>query len=357
MTDFEQMQNTSEAIGYKCEGCGAPVEFDPATQTLKCNHCGSETKIDCNQHVEERSFEEIFNCARWEGGVKVIQCQNCGAKEVLDKNEISSSCPFCGSPSVLETSELAGIKPDTAIPFKMQKQTATAKCLKWLKSRFFAPGEFKKNVKINSLKGCYLPTWTFDCNTSVFYEGRLGKHYTETYVVNGKTMTRTKTRYFNVSGRLAKNYNDIYVKGSEVVNDKYLQRIQPFDMNDYVKYDDKLLAGFEANHYTIQPMDAWNQAEEMIKASCRSEIVSRYGADVVVYLNLSLMHNSKSFKYLLLPVYISATNYKNKLYNQYVNGVNGNVCGNVPKSPLKIALTCLLGAAALVGLVCLLTLV
>ena len=167
-------------------------------------------------------------------------------------------------------------------------------------------------------------------------------------------MTRTKTRYFNVSGRLSKNYNDIYVKGSEVVNDKYLQRIQPFDMNDYVKYDDKLLAGFEANHYTIQPIDAWRQAEEMIKASCQSEIVASYGADVVVYLNLSFTHHSKSFKYLLLPVYISATNYKNKLYNQYVNGVNGKVTGHVPKSPLKITLTCLLGVAVLAGLVLLL---
>ena len=354
MADFQQMQNPSESIGYKCEGCGAPVEFDPQTQSLRCSHCGLESKIDFDTSVNERSFEELFDCQPWQGGIKVIQCQNCGAKEVLDKNEISSSCPFCGSPSVLEQDELAGIKPDSAIPFKLQKQSAASKCLKWLKSRFFAPSHFKKNVKLNSVKGCYLPTWTFDCNTTVFYEGRLGQRYTETYVVNGKTMTRTKVRYFNVSGRLDKSYNDIYVKGSEVVNDKYLQRIQPFDMNDYVKYDDKLLAGFEANHYTIQPIDAWHTAEDMIKSQCRQEIVWRYNADEVVYLNLSLTHHSKSFKYLLLPVYISATNYKNKLYNQYVNGVTGKVTGKVPVSPLKVALTCLVGVAVLVGLVLLL---
>ena len=356
MADFDVMQNASQAIGYKCECCGAAVEFDPQTQSLKCSHCGSQVKIDFDNQIKERSFEELFDCQQWTQGVKVIQCQNCGAKEVLDKNEISSSCPFCGSPSVLEVSELAGIKPDTAIPFKMSKQTATQKCLKWLKSRFFAPSQFKKDVKINLLKGCYLPTWTFDCVTDVFYQGRLGKRYTETYTVNGKTMTRTKMRYFNVSGSLHKNYNDIYVKGSEVVEEKYLQRIQPFDMNDYVKYDDKLLAGFEANHYTIQPIDAWNQAEDMIKNACRHEIVSRYGADEVVYLNMSLVHNQKSFKYLLLPVYISATNYKNKLYNQYVNGVNGKVSGKVPKSPLKIATAILLGVAAFAGLMLLLAL-
>ena len=356
MADFEQMQNLSQSIGYKCPGCGATLEFDPQSQMLKCAHCGTESKIDFDTQITERSFEEIFNCQQWTGDVKIIQCQNCGAKEVLEKTEISSSCPFCGSPSVLEVDELAGIKPDTAIPFKMSKQTATQKCLKWLKSRLFAPSQFKKDVKIKSLKGCYLPTWTFDCQTTVFYEGRLGKRYTETYVVNGKTMTRTKVRYFNVSGRLDKSYNDIYVKGSEAVDEKFLQRIQPFDMNDYVKYDDKLLAGFEANHYTIQPIDAWHQAEDMIKNACYHEIVARYGADEVSYLNLNLVHNQQSFKYLLLPVYISATNYKNKLYNQYVNGVTGKVSGRVPKSPLKISLAVLLGTALFAGLLLLLSL-
>ena len=356
MTDFDQMQNLSEVIGYKCEGCGAPVEFDPQSQSLKCSHCGSQKRIDFDQNVTERSFEELFDCQKWTGGIKVVQCQNCGAKEVFDQNEISSSCPFCGSPAVLEVNELAGIKPDTAIPFKMSKQTATQKCIKWLKSRVFAPSQFKKNLKINSLKGCYLPTWTFDCNTEVFYHGRLGKRYTETYVVNGKTMTRTKIRYFNVSGVLHKNYNDIYVKGSEVVDDKFLQRIQPFDMNNYVKYDDKLLAGFEANHYTIQPIDAWHQAEEMIKQYCRGEILLQYDADEVSYLNINLVHSQKSFKYLLLPVYISATNYKNKLYNQYVNGVSGKISGKTPKSPLKIAFASLLGVALFAGILFLLSL-
>ena len=356
MTEFDQMENTSQAIGYKCQGCGASAEFDPQTQSLKCAHCGCQTKIEFDTHVKERSFEEIFDCTSWSKGVKVIQCQNCGAKEVLSDNEISSSCPFCGSPSVLETHELAGIKPDTAIPFKTSKQTASQNCLRWLKSRLFAPSQFKKDVTIKSLKGCYLPTWTFDCNTDVFYSGRLGKRYTETYVVNGKTMTRTKIRYFDVSGCLHKRYDDIYIKGSNVVDDKHLQRIQPFDMHDYVKYDDKLLAGFEANHYTIQPIDAWNQAQQMIKNACYHEVISRYSADEVVFLDFNMVHKQKSFKYLLLPVYISATNYKNKLYNQYVNGVTGKVSGNVPKSPLKIASAVLLGLASFVGLLFLLSL-
>jgi len=352
MEDFTQ--KTSQSIGYKCKTCGAPIEFDPVSQNLRCSHCGSEEKVDFDYIVEERNFEELFNCTTWQNDVKVIQCQNCGAKDVLSKNEISSSCPFCGSPSVLESDELAGIKPDTAIPFRVKKESAIEKSLKWLKSRFFAPSQFKKDVKINSVKGCYLPVWTFDCDTAISYEGRLGKHYTETYVVNGKTMTRTKVRYFNVSGRFDKSYDDIYIRGSHTVDQKYMQRIQPYDMTTYVKYEDKLLAGFEANHYTVEPLDAWSQAEELIRCDSQNRIISHYGADEVVYLNIQLIHKSKSFKYLLLPVYISATNYKNKLYNQYINGATGKITGKAPVSPLKVTITALIGVALGVGLILLL---
>lgn len=340
-------QEESSTVGYKCPSCGAQMTFSPEKQALVCDHCGTVKEVDFSDDVRERSFEELFNSKPWEGDIKVVRCQNCGAKEVLDKNEISTRCPFCGSTSVLEINEVGGIKPDTAIPFKITEGEARGKCLKWIRSRFFSPSKFKKEVRLNEVKGCYVPVWTFDSDTVAVYRGKLGKQYTETRYVNGKTVTVTTMRYFTVSGQLESMFDDIYVKGSQSVNEKYLQKIQPYDMNSYVKYDDKMLAGFAANHYTVEPLDAWKTAEERMRAYFRNMIVRKYGADEVVWLDISLMHNSRSFKYLMLPVYISAANYKNKLYNQYINGVSGKVNGGVPKSPLKIAITALLGIAAL----------
>ncbi len=345
----------SDTIGYKCSECGAPMEYDPNTVSLRCNHCGSIQKIDLSDDVKERDFSELFETHEWRGDIKTVQCQNCGAREVLRGSEISTTCPFCGSNSVLESYEVDGIKPDTAIPFKISEKRARLKCLAWIKARFFSPSKFKKDAKINSVKGCYCPVWTFDCDTVATYSGRLGRHYTETYMVNGKTYTRTKVKYFDVSGSMDKVFDDIYIKGSDVVNDNYLQKIQPFDMNEYVKYDDKLLAGFSANHYTLDPLDAWKQAENRVRQNFQQSIVSRHNADEVVYLHITLTHRSRSFKYLMLPVYISAVNYNNKLYNQYINGVSGKVRGSVPKSPVKIGLTVLLGIALLAGLFLLIT--
>ena len=136
--------DTASVTGYKCPSCGAQMTFSPEKQALVCGHCGTEKEVDFSDDVRERSFEELFDSKPWNGEIKVVQCQNCGAKEVLDKNEISTKCPFCGSSSVLELSEVGGIKPDTAIPFKISEKQARGSCLKWIKSRFFSPSKFKK---------------------------------------------------------------------------------------------------------------------------------------------------------------------------------------------------------------------
>ena len=129
----------SESLHYKCPSCGAALTFDPEKQALVCEHCGTEQKIEFDSDVKERSFEELFSAEGWKGDVKVIQCQNCGAREVLQKNQISATCPFCGSASVVEKDEMPGVKPDTVIPFKIDEEVAKKSCIKWLKGRFFSP--------------------------------------------------------------------------------------------------------------------------------------------------------------------------------------------------------------------------
>lgn len=367
---FEQEPEQNEAVdkvkhisrqnaattGYKCPSCGAPMKFDPAKQGLTCEYCGTSQAVVFDDDVAERSFDELFSTDPWTGEIKTIRCDNCGAVQVLDEHEIATVCPFCGSASVLETHEVQGIKPDTAIPFKINKETATQRCLKWLKSRVFAPSKFKKEAKLNEVRGCYVPVWTFDCDTVADYYGQLGEHYTETYYVDGKQHTVTKTRYFFVSGTMDNFFDDIYVKGSTAVNESYLKKIQPFPAEEYVKYDDKMLAGYSANHYDIDPLVAWQTAEQQVQRYFENAIVARYNADEVVFLDVRLTHRNRSFKYLMVPLYISVEQYKDKTYSQYVNGVHGKTHGSAPISPVKVGLTALGVAAVIAGIILLITL-
>jgi hypothetical protein len=80
-------------------------------------------------------------------------------------------------------------------------------------------------------------------------------------------------------------------------------------------------------------------------------ILDQYAHDRVAYLNVSTTHENLTYKYVMLPVYVGNFNYKQKLFNFFVNGSTGRVNGKTPKSALKIALTVLFIVAIVAGIV------
>ena len=356
---FDEFDETkqSSAQNYKCSTCGAQMEFSPEKQTLFCPHCRSEEKVEFSSDVTERDFSELTaKHNNWDKTVKAIRCENCGAQQVLEKREIATRCPFCGSNNILEQNEINSVKPDTVIPFKIDKENAIQKCLKWVKSRLFAPRYFKKNVSLDTVAGTYNPIWTFDSLTRTTYNGVLGRTVTRTVVVNGKTETRTETQWFPVSGTIDCNFDDLYVPGSERITEKVMNKLKPYDQKLYVKYNNDLLAGFVATNYTLEPLDAWKKAEARMNAHIRQLIINRHNADKVQWLNMAVNHMKKSFKYLMLPVYVAATTFKQKLYNLYINGVHGKVYGKVPVSAPKVSIAVLIGLLVVGGIIALIAL-
>ena len=93
----------------KCPSCGAAFEYDIQTGNLKCGHCGTMEKIDDEKdRVIRRELTDKIakDRERWNEG-SVFCCSGCGAKEVLDKKDITRVCAFCGSNNIVGTEELA----------------------------------------------------------------------------------------------------------------------------------------------------------------------------------------------------------------------------------------------------------
>ena len=74
----------------------------------------------------------------------------------------------------------------------------------------------------------------------------------------------------------------------------------------------------------------------------RSLIRRDIGGDEQRIISMNTSYDEITFKHLLLPVYVSAYRYKNKLYQFLVNGRTGEVQGQQPYSWIKITLTILL---------------
>jgi DNA-directed RNA polymerase subunit RPC12/RpoP len=328
----------SETELHKCPACGANLTFSASEQQLVCEHCDNKVKFETSKNVVERDFSDADNAKSW-NETRVYRCNNCGAKEVLQSKEIALICPFCGSTNILKSEELSGIKPDSLVPFAIDAKDAAQHYNRWIKGKLFAPSKLRKGFLAEQVKGVYCPTWTFDSYTSTQYSGKLGQTRTRTVGSGKNRHTETYIHWFRVNGVHDRFFDDIMIKASSRFLQKDLDAMQPFPQKGYFVYSDKFLAGFMADHYDKDIRTAFPEAERIMTATIKREIMKKHGADhwgADMYMKLS--HLKKSFKYMLLPIYICNFEYGAKVYNFFINGATGKTTGKYPKSKVKMLL-------------------
>lgn len=324
----------------KCPGCGNNLEYNPNTQTLYCEHCEYSKPITDEKSGEENSFEKLLsNNEIWNKQTHVYRCANCGSITTLLKTEISTKCPYCGTSKVVEVDENSGLKPTSVITFTYDKDKAALCITSWYKKKLYAPRKFKSKIDLNDLTGIYNPVFTYDSNTITTYSGRLGKYYYTTHRSGNRTVTTRHTRWFKIKGVYNYFFDDYLVQASDQITQKSINALQPFNTNNCLDYKDEYLLGFTANHYTKDGIVCWNEAKKGMDVTVKSKILARYNYDVVGSYKQTVTHNNITYKYLLLPIYIGYTIWKDKNWNFYVNGINGKVTGKVPVSGLKVLLT------------------
>ena len=160
-------------LEYKCPCCDGAIQFDSATQKMKCPYCDTEFDVDTLKGYDEELKDEKPSEMEWttpggswaEGetaGLHTYSCKSCGGEIVGDDTMAASACPFCGNPIGL-TGQFAGaLRPDLIIPFKLDKKAAKAKLQEHLKGKTLLPRVFRSQNHIDEVKGVYVPFWLFD---------------------------------------------------------------------------------------------------------------------------------------------------------------------------------------------------
>ena len=320
----------------KCPNCGASVTFNPKTQKLFCQYCNSDFDI-ISQKSSERVLDfSLDKLVKWNDETRVSRCDSCGAEFVFDKDEFAKICPFCDSPSVTKIEDLEGIRPNAVVPFRLTNSEAKECYQKWIKRRIFAPNAFRKSHEDNKFKGMYSPSWTYDSKTSSYYRGTVGDYYYVTVGSGKNRHTVRRTRYRNVSGNHDAIFDDININSSRQINDKYFNKLKPFNTKDSVEYKRQFLAGYKAEHYKKSLNSGWAEALNVINSTIRSSIIASLHCDVVSHLNITTQYNDKTFKYVMLPIYITNHLFREKHYFTYINGTSGKTVGTAPVSAPKV---------------------
>jgi predicted RNA-binding Zn-ribbon protein involved in translation (DUF1610 family) len=350
---------------FGCPGCGADVTYQPGTTSLYCPYCGRKVDIvRTDVLVEERDFREYLQKVAEEREfqeVVVVRCTNCGAETTLPPNITSDACPFCGTNLVAsqkQTKKL--IKPEAVLPFGINQKQAQEALLSWIRSLWFAPNKLKHEIERDRLlKGMYLPYWTYDSRTVSQYQGERGEYYyvTEYYtaIENGRSVQRSRqvrrTRWYRASGSVNVNFDDVLIPATNSLPRNYLNALEPWDLQGLMAYQGDYLAGFLTESYHVGLEEGFDFAKGIMDNGIRSAICQDIGGDEQRIHSVSTQHNNVSFKHILLPVWVGAYRFQNKVFQFQVNARSGEVQGQRPWSWIKITLAVI---AALIVLMILL---
>lgn len=345
--------STSSALNQasQCPGCGATLEFNPKLGQLSCPYCDRTVQLNSAQiSVEEQNLEH------WQNGqtqtqlsaqAVEVECRSCHAQINFEPPEVAGDCLFCGTHITAQAhSANPLITSGGILPFGVSQKESRQKLAQWLKTRWFAPSSLKQLAQHESLKGVYLPFWTYDCHTSTRYTGKRGTHYyvTKTRQVkdsDGKFVTETyeecKTQWWSVSGQVSRFFDDLLVPATKTVDECHLKDIGPWSLKLLVAYDSKYLQGFRAQRYQVDVDDGFKEAQALMRSHITSDIKCDIGGDEQRIDSQSTTYRNKTFKHVLLPVWIASYRYKNRSYQVLINGETGKITGERPFSPVKIA--------------------
>lgn len=348
--------DTEEETDKKCPQCGGVMDFDPASGNLKCPYCDYEETIKVQEKAPKKAAELDFYAAEhtancnWGTETKTILCEACGAESIYDALQTSAVCPFCGSNQVMEQNDQNTIAPGGVVPFRISDEQASQLFHQWIKRKWFCPKLAKESAKPKRFKGIYLPYWTFDTDTFSSYDGEYGIDQIKR---DKEGNLHTETHWHRTSGTYKEFINDELVLASRNHDMSMLHQLEPFDTENNKVYKPEYIAGFVAERYSIGLKDAWKTAMSSIKGKLKDRISdrikSKHSAVHVRQLVVKTDYNNITYKYLLLPIWISNFKYNDKVYQFMINGQTGKVAGNTPLSIPKIIIT-VLGAIAVIAI-------
>jgi DNA-directed RNA polymerase subunit RPC12/RpoP len=335
---------------FPCKQCGAKLDFAPGSESLKCPYCGGETPIPRSEaEIRELDYNEYLKKLAGEHETTEehrVKCAKCGAETTMPKEAAAGTCPFCSANLVLTTQLTRLLKPKALLPFKVTRQEGLTNFRQWLRGLWFAPSDLKRYAQSEGkLAGIYVPYWTYDSDTTSFYRGERGDDYSvsETYNAfeNGRAVSKTRqvrrTRWTPASGTVWNCFDDVLVMASPSLPQKYAEQLEPWDLANLVPYSDEYLSGFLAESYQVELQSGFEIARTIMDEGIQKSIRRDIGGDHQRIDAVKTSYDKITFKHILLPVWLSAYRYRERIYRILINARTGELQGERPYSSWKIA--------------------
>jgi hypothetical protein len=343
---------------FSCPACGGEARWDPAKKALVCAFCGTTSPAQVQltaagdqvivEHDLLQALRAIPDDQRgWQAKKICVKCQSCQAISVFDPQRVGQRCDFCGSSALVPYEEIKeAFRPESLLPLKVSETQVRDAIRRWYGTRWFAPNQLKRAALTDTVKGLYIPYWTFDAQVHADWSAESGYYYyeSETYRdSNGELKTRQvqKIRWQPSSGQLDHFFDDELVPASKGVQPEMLRRIEPFPTKELSPYQPAFLSGWVVERYQIDLGTAAHTARQEMDAELRQMCAAQVPGDTHRNLQVQADYSGQTFKHILVPIWLLTYNYGQRNFQVVINGYTAAIAGKYPKSWIKITLAVL----------------
>lgn len=338
------MTQAQGVLEYKCPCCGAGLTFGEDVQKMRCAYCDNTFEIEAvkefNDSLAQPEASEVqfaeSAAGSWseddQAQVQVLRCPSCGGELITDSNTAATFCPFCENPAIIQTRLSGGLKPQMVIPFQTSKQDAQNAFRSLCKGKKLLPKFFLEQQRIEKITGIYVPFWLYSCEAALRCDYRATRIHTWT----DSSYRYTRTDHFLLRRAGAASFTNIPIDGSRKMDDAIMESLEPFQFDRMIPFDTAYLSGFYADKYDVEAEEGKQRIRQRVDSTMNSLLQPSLGGFVSVVPGSRSCHIAQSSaQYVLLPVWMLHTRYRDKTYVFAMNGQTGKMTGTFPICPKR----------------------
>ncbi len=298
----------------KCEVCGSLID----EEDLFCANCGTEAPV----RQQDPAAKDTSRVATHN-----FECSGCGASMSYDAKAGALRCPFCGSVDMKRQDDAKILAPRRVVPFSITQEQAVATMRQWLGRGYFRPSNLSQQAAVVQMTPVYVPYWVFQATTHTYWTAD-----------TNQTPAGARGDWFPLSGEHHGRYDNLLIGASGALTPHETWQICPFDLSPGVPPDEIDLDNVTAEQFSVPRKYARPLARRDIEKLETQEVDERYVPGRARNVKVNVRAESMSSEPVLLPIWIMAYRYGDKVFRFLVNGQSGKATGQAPFSWSKILL-------------------
>ena len=315
----------------KCEVCRSLLD----EEDLFCPNCGTEAP------KPERENEEVADSNRM--ATHNFDCSGCGASMSYDAKAEGLRCPFCGSSEMVQKRDAKILAPRRVVPFTLTRDEAEAKMRQWLGRGFWRPGDLSERASVVKMTAVYVPYWVFQAKTHTYWTAD-----------TSQTPPGARGNWFPLSGEHRGNYSGLLIGASGALTPSETAQVGPFDLAAGVLPEEVDLENVTVEQFSLPRKYARPLARRGLEQSERDACQTNHVPGKARNVHANVRIEQMSSEPVLLPMWMTAYRFKDRVYRLLVNGQSGRTTGEAPTSTAKILVAVAVGVAVVVVILSLL---